>query len=148
MKKIDKYQRGIRRIAHKFECFLTLIILAGVFLGSLDMLRVLWESYFVNNHTPVSYEEINSFLGQVILLVIGLELVIMLTLHSSKALLEVLVFAIAHKLLLLPKTQGMGQLLLGIIGIACLFAIKKYLITSETVEKSSDSDEDDINCIV
>ena len=148
MKKIDKYQRRIRKIAHKFECFLTLIILAGVFLGSLDMLRVLWESYFVNSHTPVSYEEINSFLGQVILLVIGLELVIMLTLHSSKALLEVLVFAIAHKLLLLPKTQGMGQLLLGIIGIACLFAIKKHLITSDVVEKSNDSDEDDINCIV
>ena len=148
MKKIDKYQQRIRKIAHKFECFLTLIILAGVFLGSLDMLRVLWESYFVNSHTPVSYEEINSFLGQVILLVIGLELVIMLTLHSSKALLEVLVFAIAHKLLLLPKTQGMGQLLLGIIGIACLFAIKKYLITSDVAEKSNDSDEDDINCIV
>lgn len=148
MRKINKYKNRIRKIAHKLESFLTIIILIGVFLGSLDMIKLLWESYFVNRHIPVSYEELNTFLGHIILLVIGLELVIMLTLHSSKALLEVLVFAIAHKLLLLPKTQGMGELLLGIIGIACLFAIKKYLITPESTEKNNDSDEDDITCIV
>lgn len=148
MKRIRKHQQIIRKIAHVFECFLTIIILIGVLLGSLDMLRVLWESYVINSTVPVSYEEINAFLGQVILLVIGLELVIMLTLHSTKALLEVLVFAIAHKLLLLPKTQGMDQLLLGIIGIACLFAIKRYLISSDSSEKEADSIEDDGNYIV
>ena len=148
MKKIGKHQKIIRDITHIFESFLLIIILASVFLGSIDMIRTLWESYFINHNTPVSYEEINSFLGQIILLVIGLELVIMLTLHSTKALLEVLVFAIAHKLLLLPKTQGMEQLLLGIIGIACLFAIKKYLITTDVSEKDDNQIEDDNTYIV
>lgn len=143
MKKACKYKKAIRKIAHIIESFLTVIILVGVFLGGLDMIKGLWESYFVNHHIPVSYEEINSFLGQILLLVIGLELVIMLTLHSTEALLEVLVFAIAHKLLLLSKTQGMGELLLGIIGIACLFAIKKYLIAPEVPEKEPDVEEED-----
>ena len=151
MRKIGKYQKMIRKVAHSLESFLCIIILIGVFLGSLDMIRVLWESYFINHGTPVGYEEINSFLGQIILLVIGIELVIMFTLHSTKALLEVLVFAIAHKLVLMPKTQGMGDLLMGIIGIACLFAIKKYLITPEPNTSKSNEDnelEDESNYIV
>ena len=70
----------------------------------------------------------------------------MFTLHSSKALLEVLVFAIAHKLILMPKSQGMGELLLGVIGIGCLFAIKKYLIVQENKQK--DNSEEEANYIV
>lgn len=148
MKKIHKYQTIIRKIAHILESFLTIVIIIGVLLGSLDMLKVLWDSYVVNRGTHVSYDELNGFLGQIILLVIGLELVVMLTLHSTKALLEVLVFAIAHKLLLLPKAQGMGQLLLGIIGIACLFAIKKYLIEPDLSNQEEDPSEKDFNYIV
>lgn len=81
MKKIGKYQKVIRKITHHLESFLSIIILIGVFLGSLYMLKVLWDSYFVNHSTVISYEYINAFLGQIILLVIGIELVIMFTLH-------------------------------------------------------------------
>lgn len=140
MKRICNYQKIIRKIAYLLECILSLIILIGVLLGSLDMLRILWESYFVNGGN-MGYEEFNSFLGHIILLVIGIELVTMFTLHSSKALLEVLVFAIAHKLILMPKSQGMGELLLGVIGIGCLFAIKKYLIIQENKQESNNEEE-------
>lgn len=146
MKKVCKYKKIIRKIAHLLESFLSLIILIGVFLGSLDMVKVLWDAYFVNGGN-MGYEEFNSLLGHIILLVIGIELVTMFTLHSSKALLEVLVFAIAHKLILMPKGQGMGELLLGVIGIGCLFAIKKYLIPKEQVE-TTDSEESNENYIV
>lgn len=148
MKKNYKYKNTIRKIAHTFESLLTVIILIGVLLGSLDVLKFLGESYFINK-TPVGYDEFNAFLGQIILLVIGIELVIMFTSHSTKALLEVLVFAIAHKIVLLPKTESMGQILLGIIGIACLFAIKKYLIVHDNNDKNQDlNDDDDVSCIV
>ena len=146
MRKITKNQKKIRKIAHILESCLSIIILIGVFLGSLDMLKVLWDTYFVNGGN-MGYNEFNAFLGHIILLVIGIELVTMFTLHSSKALLEVLVFAIAHKLILMPKGQGMGELLLGLIGIGCLFAIKKYLIVPE-VSISNEDDEDAANYIV
>ena len=90
----------------------------------------------------MGYEEFNALLGHIILLVIGIEIVTMFTLHSSKALLEVLVFAIAHKLILLPKGQGMANLLFGVIGIGCLFAIKKYLIPPEVKEESNKEDDE------
>ena len=142
MKKSCKYQSVIRKIAHMLEAVLSLIILIGVFLGSLDMVRTLWEAYAVNGGN-IGYEQFNSFLGHIILLVIGIELVTMFTLHSPKALLEVLVFAIAHKLILMPKGQGMGELLLGVIGIGCLFAIKKYLIPKEQIEPDNSEDEEE-----
>jgi phosphotransferase system glucose/maltose/N-acetylglucosamine-specific IIC component len=140
LKKISKNKKFMRKIASSLEICISIIILSGVILGSLDMIRLLYEAYFVNGGN-MGYEAFNSFLGYTILLVIGIELVTMFTLHSSEALLEVLVFAIAHKLILMPKTQSMGELLLGVIGIGCLFAIKKYLIKAE--DKSDDSDEDE-----
>lgn len=146
MRKITRNQKTIRKIAHILESFLSMIILMGVFLGALDMVRVLWDAYFVNGGN-MGYEEFNTFLGYIILLVIGLELVTMFTLHSSKALLEVLVFAIAHKLILMPKSQGMVDLLLGLIGIGCLFAIKKYLIVPEP-NTCVEDDEEEENYIV
>lgn len=142
MKKITKNQKIIRKIAHILESYLSIIILIGVCLGSLDMLKMLWDAYFVNGGN-MGYTEFNTFLGNVILLVIGLELVTMFTLHSSKALLEVLVFAIAHKLILMPKSQSMGELLLGLIGIGCLFAIKKYLIVPENNIQVENEEEED-----
>lgn len=148
MKKIGKYQKAIRKIAHHLESFLSIIILISVFLGSLDMLKVLWDSYFVNHSTVVSYEDINAFLGQIILLVIGIELVIMFTLHSTEALLEVLVFAIAHKLVLMPKSKSMTELFMGIMGIACLFAIKKYLIAKNNVNENEEDADDEQSYIV
>ncbi|MEG1087798.1 MAG: hypothetical protein RSD79_07010, partial [Cetobacterium sp.] len=45
--------------------------------------------------------------------------------------LEVLLYAIARKMLLLPKSEGMGDVLLGVIAIAGLFAIRKYLLTND-----------------
>ena len=55
-------------------------------------------------------------LGQILLLVIGVELVVMLSLHIPGALLEVLLYAIARKMLLLPKSgRGMGEVLIGVL---------------------------------
>ena len=55
----------------------------------------------------------------------------MLSLHIPGALLEVLLYAIARKLILLPKSSGMIDLLLGILAIGSIFAIKKYLMNDQ-----------------
>ncbi|MGL5640851.1 MAG: phosphate-starvation-inducible PsiE family protein [Paraclostridium sp.] len=130
MKKLDEKTLALK-IAYIFESLLALVVLLAVFLGTIDVLRVIWQSYIVEYHTPVSYSQFNDLLGQILLLVIGVELVVMLSLHIPGALIEVLLYAIARKLLLLPKTEGMLDLLLGIIAIAGLFAIRKYLLSDD-----------------
>lgn len=127
---IDKNNLSLR-IAYVFESILAMVVLLAVFLGTIDVLRMIWDAYIVDFQNPVEYSQLNSLLGQILLLVIGVELVVMLSLHLPGALLEVLLYAIARKLLLLPKTSGMADLLLGIISIAGLFAIRKYLLTDD-----------------
>ena len=124
---IDKSNLSLR-IAYVFESILAMVVLLAVFLGTIDVLRMIWDAYIVDFQNPVEYTQLNNLLGQILLLVIGVELVVMLSLHLPGALLEVLLYAIARKLLLLPKT---ADLLLGIISIAGLFAIRKYLLTDD-----------------
>jgi len=130
MKTLDKNNLSLK-IANIFEFILGMVVLLAVFLGTMDVLRTIWEMYVIDFQTPVGYNELNDLLGQILLLVIGVELVVMLSLHIPGALLEVLLYAIARKMLLLPKSGGMAEILLGVIAIAGIFAIRKYLISND-----------------
>lgn len=130
MNSINKDNLSLR-IAYVFEYILAMVVLLAVFLGTIDVLRMIWSAYIVDFQNPVQYSQLNDMLGQILLLVIGVELVVMLSLHIPGALLEVLLYAIARKMLLLPKSEGMGDVLLGVVAIAGLFAIRKYLLTND-----------------
>lgn len=130
MKNIDK-SNLLLKLAYIFESILSIVVLIAVFLGTIDVLRMIWTAYIVEFKTPVEYSQLNDMLGQILLLVIGVELVVMLSLHIPGALLEVLLYAIARKMLLLPKSGGMVDVLIGVLAIAGLFAIRKYLLTDD-----------------
>lgn len=128
---IKKQEKTLLKLSKVFELILSIIILIIVFLGMMDLSRSVYQSYIVNFATPVEYSELNSFLAEGLLLVIGVELVVMLCLHVPGTLIEVLLFAIARKLILLPKTSGMIDLFLGILAIGIIFGIRKYLLNQE-----------------
>ncbi len=128
-------KRNVLKISHVFEIVLALIILLKVLLGAVDLSRVIWNSYVSNSLNPVAYYEVEAILGYALLLVIGVELVIMLTLHTPESVIDVLLYAIARKLLLIPKDKGMIEAFIGICTIAGLFAIKKYLFMDKDVNE-------------
>ena len=128
---IKKQEKTLLKLSKVFELVLSIIILIIVFLGMMDLSRSVYQSYIVEFATPVEYSELNSFLAEGLLLVIGVELVVMLCLHVPGTLIEALLFAIARKLILLPKTSGMIDLFLGILAIGIIFAIRKYLLNQE-----------------
>lgn len=131
---IKREERILLKASKYFETALSVIILILVFLGMMDLLRTIYEAYIVDFQTPVEYSQLNSFLAQGLLLVIGVELVVMLSLHVPGVLIEVLLCAIARKLILLPKTASMVDLFLGVLSIGLIFAVRKYLLSAE--EKS------------
>ena len=126
---VEKESRLLLKVSKAFETALSIVLIIIIFLGMIDLVRSVYTAYIVDFANPVEYSQLNAFLAEALLLVIGVELVVMLSLHIPGALLEVLLYAIARKLILLPKTSGMGDLLLGIIAIGCIFAFKKYLMT-------------------
>ncbi len=131
---IKKHDKRLLKLSKNFETVLSIVILILVLLGIMDLVRSVYYAYIVDFSNPVQYSQLNSFLAEALLLVIGVELMVMLTLHIPGVLLEVLLYAIARKLILLPKTSGMVDLLLGVIAIGVLFAIRKYLMSPD--EKS------------
>ena len=102
----------------------------------MDLIRSVYQAYIVDFANPVEYTQLNGFLAEALLLVIGVELVVMLSLHIPGVLLEVLLYAIARKLILLPKSSGMGDLLLGILAIGVIFTIRKYWMSPQEREIS------------
>ena len=78
-------------------------------------------------------EFFTSFLSQALSLVVGVEFVKMLCQHSAQTVVEVLMFATARQMVV--EHLGPSETLLGVISIAVLFAIRKYLMT----------DNDDMN---
>ncbi len=130
-----KTKQRFIKVAHIFEVLLAVVILIVVFLGMFDILRVIYSAYVIDFKHPVDYDQLNHFLAQILLLVIAVELVIMLCLHKAETLLEVLLYAIARKLLLIPKSSGVGELFLGVLAIAAIFFIKKYLAPKKDEEK-------------
>jgi len=128
---VEKESRLLLKVSKAFETALSIVLIIIIFLGMIDLVRSVYTAYIVDFANPVEYSQLNAFLAEALLLVIGVELVVMLSLHIPGALLEVLLYAIARKLILLPKTSGMGDLLLGIIAIGCIFAIKNLMTDSE-----------------
>ena len=105
------------KLSHTLEFLLAIVVIIIVALGVVDTLRIIYDLYIVDFVNPVEYEQLNNILGQILMLVIGVELVVMLSLHKPIAVIEVLLFAIARKLLLIPKTSSVLELLLGVIAI-------------------------------
>lgn len=132
------------KISYILESIIGFVILLEVLLGTIDLIRNVYIEYIVKYHNPVSPIQFEKFLGHALLLVIGVELVIMLTLHTPGSIIEALLFAIARKIILVPKTNGMVDVVLGIIAIAGLFAIKKYLV--EAADKDRRAKDKILGC--
>lgn len=133
-------QKIVLKVSYFLETILSLVILLAVFLGIVDTLRIIFYTYIVNFNQPIDYVQINSIFAQILLLVIGVEIALMLSLHKKTAFLEVLLYGIARKMLLTPKHNGMAEIFLGVIAIGGLFLIKKYLLDDKKTDLTAENE--------
>ncbi|MGE4284634.1 MAG: phosphate-starvation-inducible PsiE family protein [Clostridia bacterium] len=125
---LKQYLRSrVSTLASFIEVYVSILILIAIAVVSVDLVKdiaYLAQNIF-NNSAEFRYED---FLGYALQLIIGIEFVKMLSKHTPGSVIEVLLFAIARKLII-DHSSSM-DLLLGIIAIAILFGIKKFLYTS------------------
>lgn len=122
MEKYLTVKSKLERFVKFFESILSAFILIGVFIGVIDLikyLRILFDNSFSE-----AYMTFQSYLGHILLLVIGLELILMLIKHTTESIFEVLTLAIARKILI--SANSFLELLLGVLSILLLFVIRKY----------------------
>ena len=113
--------RGLLRTAWVLELVVAVVILAvtlvELFLVGENTLRELLAGRF----------DLDGFFVSAMTIVVGVEFVKMLLLHSPRAVTDVLLFAIARQLVVSHTTSL--ETLLGVAAVALIFVIKKFLHT-------------------
>lgn len=116
IKKLEEY-------TYVLEMVLTVMLAIGIAIGLIDIVKYYVEIF--THGAEATYDIFKHFLAHTLLLVVGIELMLMLLSHSTNAILELVLFVIARKMLIYGET--MLDLVLGTVAIAGVFAILKYL---------------------
>lgn len=118
-----KLSSRIAKIVIILELILASLLAVGVIISFTDILGYFRILYYTSpiDTLPV----MQTFLGHILTLVIGLELAVMLIRHTPSSVIEVLLYAIARKMIIESKT--MTDILLGVVAIGVLFFINKFL---------------------
>ena len=113
----------IYNTARYTEIVLSIVIIIVIALSGLRLILTTAGTSVMDMDTSF----FSFFLSQALSLVVGVEFVKMLCRHSAQTVVEVLLFATARQMVV--EHLDPVQTLIGIIGIAILFAVRKYLMT-------------------
>lgn len=123
-----KVEKNIETIVHKIEYVIAIFLVIGMIIGLIDLAH-----YFISIFQASgvdAYNEFQAFLGHALLLIVGAELILMILYHSTNALLELILFVIARKMLIYSHTPT--DLVIGTVGLAIVFSIIKFLVEDES----------------
>lgn len=131
----DKHKRTIKSIESKLhtvilwlEVLLAFFIIATVLLSGKDLVVLIYKVFVTE--ASASYQVLQRLLSHILLLVVGLELAIMLIHHTPGNVLEVMLYAVARKMLIYSGTSY--DMLLGVIALALIFLVDKYFHTKDS----------------
>lgn len=118
-----KLVRRFEKLVFVLEMIIVVFLFIGIIIGMTDFIF-----YFRNliSAGTSSYEMFESFLAFSLILIVGIELILMLLYHSTRAILELVLFVIARKMLVYSHT--MFDLVLGTLAILMVFVILRYLL--------------------
>ncbi len=122
-KHLKKMEGVLKRFIAWIEIVLAIFVIAAALISSKDILVLIYDVYI--SEPKISYQILQGLLSHILLVVVGLELALMLISHSAAKVLEVMLYAIARKMLI-SSTNTM-DIMLGVISIALIFVIDKYL---------------------
>lgn len=123
------------KIDHSFtflETLLAIIIILGVIVSSFTLLfqlRSMAIATISNSQEIFNYDLFKRFISFILILVIGVELGEMLMRRNPGTIIEILMLAIARKLLI--YSEHSYEFVLGVLAIGGLFAIRRYLFLED-----------------
>jgi len=124
---VRKAVNHIAKTVYWVETALAVFIILTVIISGFNLVQRLY-SMLVTDPTQ-AYELLQGFLTHVLLLVIGLELAMMLIKHTPGMVIEVMLYAIARKMLI--YTTNTYEIAIGVVALAGLFAIRKFLYVTK-----------------
>ncbi|MDO8685473.1 MAG: hypothetical protein Q7J78_02250 [Clostridiales bacterium] len=116
----------VARTSSYVEIYLSVLLIAGILVVSISLIMDIVSGVqdMLIGKFDFNYTD---FLGLALKLIIGIEFVKMISKHTPESTFDVLLFAIARKIII--AETGYFDIIIGIISIAVLFVIKKFLYT-------------------
>lgn len=125
LKRIEKVMKqGVLWI----EVVLAAFIMITVLISGKDIVVLIYRIFVTDASS--SYNILQGLLSHILLLVVGLELSLMLISHTAGNVLEVILYAVARKMLI--SSTNSVDLLLGVISISMIFLVDKFLHTKDS----------------
>lgn len=128
--KFYKAQLFVFRTAQGFEVLIAGIVIIAILITFVSIPDQLLSLYYNGGF--------NDFLKTTFNVIIGIELLKMLCRHDLDSVVEVLLFAVARELII--AHHPITQTFIGILAIAVLFLIRKYLFVS-ALDKLPEEDQ-------
>lgn len=126
------FQRVIHIITTVIEALLSVVLIAGIALSAIHV-----PEYFREMITT-GLPGVRALINYVSLIIIVIELIHVLNLQNLQSVIEILMIAFTRELVI--KEWSMFELLIGVVCIAALFAIDKFLLPWKNV-KNDESDK-------
>ena len=117
----ETLRQKIALAASTVEIFISMIVLLAIVIVGV---RIVFDVFDLAQSSDVS-ADFSLFLGHAFNLIIGVEFIKMLAKHTPGSAIEVLLFAIARQMVV-EHTSPLDNLI-GIVTIALIFAIRKFL---------------------
>ncbi len=125
----NKVQKKLYQYTVYFEMFIGFIIVIAIIITMFSLMIGLREMFL----NPLEENALNKFLGIAFNIIIGLEFLKMLCNSNLSTVVEVLLFALARQLIVEHTT--VFENLIGVLSIAILFLIRKYLFIPQLDEE-------------
>lgn len=116
-------QDRVYKLAICIETFFAIVIAIVIVLLAVKLITIIFQPGFF-----VDEESFSNFLKNALGLVVGVEFVKMLVRHTMDNVVEVLIFAISRHLIVYHLE--IWEILIGVLCMAILFAIRKFLVVS------------------
>ena len=120
-----RFNEWFYNVARYTEIILSIVILIVIALAGIRLIFTITEMPILD----MDIDFFTTFLANALSLVVGVEFVKMLCRHSAQTVVEVLMFATARQMVV--EHMKPSQTLIGVIAIAILFAIRKFLMTED-----------------
>ncbi len=121
--KHNTFEINLKKLIYIIEMTIAILLAVGVIIGVLDLFKY-FNQIFISNPAD-TYIVFNQMLGYALVLIVAIELILMIVYHSTDAVLELVLYVIARKMLIYANT--MLDLVLGTLSIAIIFLIIKFL---------------------
>ncbi|MBM7540259.1 phosphate-starvation-inducible PsiE family protein [Amphibacillus cookii] len=133
----EKYKKKFHKLTNRvgaaimaIEVFLAMLIIIAVLISGVALVISVVQQGSLTH--LLDYDNFQSLLSYLLMLIIGLELALMLIKHKPSNVIDVMIYAIARKMLI--YSTATIEMLVGVIALGILFIIKVSLKKAKVEE--------------